>query len=645
MNPVTFRTPQTARVQASRSSSSSLSSSNEAADENSGASAGVVKSASSGELLRSMDSNSRLTAVNSAIANDTDGLQATKAALEKNLGELADSPEEFHEAMQKSFGDSYDKTKAEAIRQQVLEGDFSWMPDIKVVDESVLQDQSGQQGEGEAFGAYSKDNDTIYLSRQMVAEDPDKALQILTEEVGHGLDARLNTSDAAGDEGDIFARTVAGEDISASELADLRAENDSGTIIVDGKEVEVEYGLLSKAFKAVTKPFKKVVDKVKDVGKKIVDGVKNVGKKIWDGVKSVGKAILNSKILGTIMTIAQFIPIPIVQVVAKGYMLVKSAYQVGLGIKNGSVGMILGGVAGVAGGAAGLGGALGASAKFVNTATKIANGARTASAAYTAVSQKNFAAAAGLASQALGGNSTVVGRYLGSASHVANGVEQYKQGDILGAISSGKSAYNGFTATSTATGDAVESKTSGTDSTSSSAPRTGIMGVVDSVTGSKTYQAIVENVDTIRGVVKSVKDGDISAASETFLSNYGEDLGISPDMQKDINKWAGVVETVGDTVEKVKDNDYSAAIGQAAGLLGIPLTDSNQQRLDTVFQLRESVLGDDYSKAAKQAAVLSMQSGQPDLAANFLKLANLLDGKLPASASVSNDSQAVNAAA
>jgi hypothetical protein len=559
-------------------------------------------------------------AVNSAIAADSDGLEAVKSAMQNNLSELADDPKAFHEAMEKSFGGSYDKAKAETIRQQVLKGDFSWMPDIKVVDESVLADQSGQQGAGQAFGAYSKDNDTIYISRQLLQSDPDKATQILTEEVGHGLDARLNTSDAAGDEGDIFSRLVGGEQISDAKLAELKAENDSGTIIVDGKEVEVEYGFLKKLVKKVTKPFKKAWD-----------GIKDVGKSIWNGVKKIGKKILESELLGKIMMVAQFIPIPIVQLVARGYNLARSAYQVGMGIKHGSVGMILGGVAGVAGGAAGMGQALGASAKFVSTATKIANGARTAGAAYMAVSQKNFAAAAGLASNAFGGQNTQLGRFFGAAGNVAKGVESYKQGDILGALNSGRAAYSGLTASNASPAEAGSRSgaANATGAAADSSPRTGIMGFIDNIAGSKTYQAIKENVSTVRGIVKLVKDGDIQGASQAFLKNYADDLGIDVDTQADINKWAGVIDKVSDTYDAVKDNDYSSAIGEAAGLLGIPLSENNQQRLDTVFKLRDSVLGDKYADASRQAAVLSMQSGQPQLASNFLMLANLLDGKVP----------------
>ena len=168
----------------------------------------------------------------------------------------ASNKEQFHSLMKKSFGESYDYTKAENIRQQTLNGDFSWMPEIKVVDAATLSDTSGQQGAGAGMGAYSKDNDTIYLNRDLLTSDPSKAVDTLTEEIGHSLDARLNTKDAAGDEGRIFADLSSGKEISDTELQELRSENDSGTIVVDGKEVEVEF-FFKKAFKKIKKGIKK----------------------------------------------------------------------------------------------------------------------------------------------------------------------------------------------------------------------------------------------------------------------------------------------------------------------------------------------------------------------------------------------------
>ena len=144
--------------------------------------------------------------------------------------------------MQTAFGEKYNKQEAENIRQQTLSGDFSWMPNVEVVKGSTLADTSVTQGSGVGLGAYDSASDTIYLSEELLAGDPQKAVNILTEEVDHAIDTRVNTSDSAGDEGELFASLVGGEKLSAAQIQAVRSENDHGTIEIDGKTVEVEYG-------------------------------------------------------------------------------------------------------------------------------------------------------------------------------------------------------------------------------------------------------------------------------------------------------------------------------------------------------------------------------------------------------------------
>ena len=557
-------------------------------------------------------------AVDTAIATDSSGLEAVKSAMQNNLSEMAADPKAFHEAMEKAFGQSYDQAKAETIRQQVLEGDFSWMPEIKVVDESVLQDQSGQHTGSKALGAYSSDNDTIYISRQLLTSDPDKAVAILTEEVGHGLDARLNASDAAGDEGDIFARIVAGESISDAEIAQLRTENDSGTIIVDGKEVEVEYGLFSK----IAKGFKKI-------GK----GIKNGLSKAWSGIKNGFKKVMQSQLLSNILMVAQFIPIPVVQVAVRVINIAKAAYSVFQGVKHGSVAMVLGGVASVAGGAASLGKMANASAGFVDTASKIANGARALSAGYAAVAKGDFAAAASLASNYFGGDSSQAGRILGGAGRAYTAYTKAEAGDYLGALRSGQVAYSSLSGPLDS--DVSATQEGAANDTNATRQPSRMDSFVNDIKGSELYQAIIGNVDTVKGIVTSVREGEYTSAASAFLGNYGNNLGITTDNQNTIVKWAGVIEQINDAKELVDDGEYSAAIGQAAGMLGIPLNEKNQLRLDTVFQIRDSIRSEQYATASRQSAALALQSGEQKLAATFLRLANLLDGNVP----LTNDTQ------
>ena len=92
-------------------------------------------------------------------------------------------------------------------------------------------------------GAFAKENNTIYLSQEFVAANQDNVgavTGVLVEEVGHSLDSQINVQDAAGDEGDIFSRLLRGQSISAGELVSLKAEDDTATININGKDTAVE---------------------------------------------------------------------------------------------------------------------------------------------------------------------------------------------------------------------------------------------------------------------------------------------------------------------------------------------------------------------------------------------------------------------
>ena len=241
-----------------------------------------------------------LNATNSDASATDEQLQQTMQGFQNQFTNSAKDADAFHSLMQTAFGDKYDKKEAENIRQQTLAGDFSWMPEVKVVDESTLADTSGTQGSGIGMGAYDSSSDTIYLSKELLAGDPQKAVDILTEEVGHAIDTRVNTSDSAGDEGELFAKLVGGEELSAEQIQAARSENDHGTIEIDGKTVEVEYGM----FSFITDPIKEhiidpikehvidpVVDTIKDVGGAISDGITSVGDALSDGVNWIGDKV------------------------------------------------------------------------------------------------------------------------------------------------------------------------------------------------------------------------------------------------------------------------------------------------------------------------------------------------------------------
>jgi len=95
------------------------------------------------------------------------------------------------------------------------------LPEIEVLADGELQG---------ALGAFSSQTQKIYLSADLVAGDAARLQSVLIEEIGHFVDAQVNGVDSPGDEGAIFAAVVLGQDLSASQLAQLKAEDDHEVI-------------------------------------------------------------------------------------------------------------------------------------------------------------------------------------------------------------------------------------------------------------------------------------------------------------------------------------------------------------------------------------------------------------------------------
>jgi len=205
---------------------------------------------------------------------DAAAKEQVKSAFKEEFAAKAANKQEFDAFMQQVYGDKYDKNMAEQFRQQALTGDFSFLPDVKFVDAATLHG---------ANGAYSAEEGVVYINKDMAASDPAKAAQTFVEEAGHHIDAKLNTADTQGDEGEMFRRILSGEQLSEAQINEIRSDDDHGTITVDGKQVQVEFW----------DPFGAIADAAKAVGGAIVDGAKAVGGAIVDGAKAVGNAIVD----------------------------------------------------------------------------------------------------------------------------------------------------------------------------------------------------------------------------------------------------------------------------------------------------------------------------------------------------------------
>jgi hypothetical protein len=416
--------------------------------------------------------------------SDASALASVTVAVHQRFTAQAGNKEAFNELLHKAFGDKFDAAKAETIRQQALAGDFSWAPKVEVVRSATLADRSGTQAAGAALGAYAQETDTIYISRELLHSDPSHAGRILMEEMGHGIDARINTSDAVGDEGEIFSKLMHGDKISAQEMAALKVDNDSGVVNINGRNVTVEYGWLSKAFKAVTGGIKRVVkavvngavnlakaavnvtvglatmnfDRVRQGFQQGITAIKTTVKEVHQAVKDTAKELrkiakeafmklMQSKLFAAVLMICRFIPIPIVQLVVRIIDIVRAAYMVYQGIKNKSLSMVLGGVASIAGGVANVAGSLGASMATVDAIKGFAQGASNLSMAYNAVANKDLGSALGL----LGGmtnQGTTLNTMAGYAQQAVGVGQAIRTGDTLAAVGGTlglAGAYNGKT--------------------------------------------------------------------------------------------------------------------------------------------------------------------------------------------------------
>ena len=155
-----------------------------------------------------------------------------------DLSKFAAGPD-FVTKMNLAFGENWDAAGAKALAEGWFHGDFSDIPPVKVVSSAEI---------GGANGAFAAATNTIYLSKEFLtqnAANPAAVADVLLEEIGHSVDARLNVTDSPGDEGAIFAAVVQGKELSQGELQVLKGEDDREVVAIDGYQYLVEKQLSS----------------------------------------------------------------------------------------------------------------------------------------------------------------------------------------------------------------------------------------------------------------------------------------------------------------------------------------------------------------------------------------------------------------
>lgn len=154
------------------------------------------------------------------------------ADVRQYLTDFAANPE-YLSKMRLAFGNSLADDAALNLGEAWQSSDFSIIGSIQFL--------SSQQLNG-ANGAYAAATDTIYLSQEFVVDrkdNPEAIVSLLLEEIGHRIDRSLN-EDSAGDEGAIFSALVRGTILSEIELQQLKSEDDTATIILNGQALQIE---------------------------------------------------------------------------------------------------------------------------------------------------------------------------------------------------------------------------------------------------------------------------------------------------------------------------------------------------------------------------------------------------------------------
>ncbi len=155
----------------------------------------------------------------------------------------------FENKVTLAFSEGFNTERLEALRQQWLVGDFSTFPPIEVRSSAELNS---------ANGAFAAATNTIYLSAEYLEENEgnlEAIADVLLEEYGHFVDAEVNEIDGNGDEGYIFSALVQGVELTESELFELKAEDDTATITIDGEVIQIEQNvdeLLGDVTNAIT---------------------------------------------------------------------------------------------------------------------------------------------------------------------------------------------------------------------------------------------------------------------------------------------------------------------------------------------------------------------------------------------------------
>ncbi|WP_146136498.1 SBBP repeat-containing protein [Aphanothece hegewaldii] len=138
----------------------------------------------------------------------------------------------FEETIKTSFGNNFQQAEIESIHQAWQTNDFREIPTIAIANSTQL---------GGAKGVYISETDQIFLAREFInSASLEEIASVLLEEIGHGIDHKINLADTQGDEGELFAALIQGKTLDQATLDRLKQEDDTATVSLNGQIYKIE---------------------------------------------------------------------------------------------------------------------------------------------------------------------------------------------------------------------------------------------------------------------------------------------------------------------------------------------------------------------------------------------------------------------
>jgi VCBS repeat-containing protein len=232
--------------------------------------------------------SSRNIIVESSLVLDSSQILPVEKALFLAQDYLQDfaSQSDFRDKLATVFSE---QANFDAFSTDLFSGDISVLPKIEICSASNING---------ANGAFAAKTNRIYLSQEFIAKNQENVSEItrvFLEEVGHWIDAKVNTQDTVGDEGELFSNVVRGIDLSESQLINIKQEDDSALVNIDGQEVLIEQAVSLDNLKSSLGQLSNVLGGVKatlqDSIFKTIPIIGDIGKNVSNSNDKVGKLI------------------------------------------------------------------------------------------------------------------------------------------------------------------------------------------------------------------------------------------------------------------------------------------------------------------------------------------------------------------